>query len=219
MSATAISPPIGALRRELAERGWTVIPQAASVQAVTAALRLLTLAIRRHGLTAEEIVTCQATTFFPQLRWEPPVWDVLPATAAELLGWVPGDDWAEPQLLIRFPDEDEPSAPVPHVDALPDWAPGGAYRGIVGVALTTAGERDGAPMVWPGSHRGGASSTPVPVCLEAGDALVMHPGLRHCGALNLGAQLRAAVYFRLVRDAVSHRSAAGARGLPPPEGG
>jgi ectoine hydroxylase-related dioxygenase (phytanoyl-CoA dioxygenase family) len=181
--------------------GYVVLPNAVDDEAVQAALRLLNLAIRRHGLSAEEISTCQQSTFFPHLRWEPEVWGVLPAKAAEILGWAEGDEWAEPQLLMRFPDEDQPWPLMPHVDQTPPWADGRVYRGIVGVALTPAGERDGTPHVWPGSHRGGLSGDPVPVPLAAGDALIMHPALEHCGSLNLGPATRCAVYFRLLTRA------------------
>lgn len=123
------------------------IAGAVGLEAVEAANRLLFLAIRRYGLDAEEIAHCQGTTFFPQLRWEPEVWGVLPDQAAEALGWQEGDDWAEPQLLMRFPDEDVDWPLEAHVDQLPPWAHGLAYRGIVGVALSDAGPHDGAPCV------------------------------------------------------------------------
>jgi hypothetical protein len=178
--------------------GYVLLPSAVDADAVARALRLLHLAIRRHGLTAEEIVSCQESTFFPHLRWEPEVWGVLPPKAAEVLGWVEGDEWAEPQLLMRFPDEDQPWPLMPHVDQTPPWAEGRSYRGIVGVALTAAGERDGTPHVWPGSHHGTRSGDPVPVPLQPGDALIMHPALEHSGSLNLGPTIRCAVYFRLL---------------------
>lgn len=186
-------------RAELDRAGYVVLQAAVPPATVQAALRLLMLTVRREGLTREQVLAWQPGTFFPHLRWEPAVWDVLPDGAAELLGWQPGDDWAEPQLLVRLPDEDEPWPVVPHVDTPPDWAGPGSYLGIVGVALTDAGEQDGTVCVWPGSHRGELSE-PVMVPLSAGDALVMHPLLQHAGTLNLGATLRTAVYFRLVHQ-------------------
>lgn len=187
-------------QRRLAHDGYLVVPHAVAQPRVDAALRLLHLAIRRHGLTPEQILECQSSTFFPHLRWEPAVWDVLPEWAAELLGWAEGDEWAEPQLLMRFPDEEQPWPLEPHLDESPPWAGGRPYRGIVGVALTSAGPADGAVSVWPGSHRGRVSS-PVAVPLAAGDALLMHPALQHSGSLNLGPAIRCAVYFRLVTGA------------------
>jgi hypothetical protein len=189
----------------LAADGYVVLPRAVAPEAIAAALRLLNLSIRRHGLSAEEIAECQAATFFPHLRWDPAVWGVLPPGAAEVLGWVEGDDWAEPQILLRFPDEDQPWPLRPHVDEAPPWADGRRYKGIVGVALTNAGAEEGTPYVWVGSHRGPVDTEPVPVPLEAGDAIVMDPALEHCGSLNLGANTRFAIYFRLLTPA--HRPA------------
>jgi hypothetical protein len=181
--------------------GFVVLRHAVAPGAIAKALRMLNLAIRRHGLSAEEIAQCQAATFFPHLRWEPEVWGVLPPGAGEALGFIEGDEWAEPQLLLRFPDEDQPWPLQPHVDESPPWAEGRRYKGIVGVALTAAGAEDGTAYVWVGSHRGGVATDPVPVPLAAGDALVMHPALEHCGSLNLGPNTRFAIYFRLLTAA------------------
>ena len=186
----------GAFERD----GYLVIRSAVGPQAVDAALRMLNLALRRRGVSAEEIDECQESTFFPDLCTEPQVWALLPAGAAPLLGSGEGDEWTEPQLLMRFPDEDEAWPLQPHVDRVPEWAAGRRYKGIVAVALTTARERDGTPYVWPGTHRRGAprAGKPVAVPLEAGDALVMHPALEHGGSPNLGGTIRTAVYFRLL---------------------
>jgi hypothetical protein len=189
-----------AVAEELDTEGYLVGRQAVSAPVVREALRRLNLAIRSHGLSASEIDECQRTTFFPHLRWEPEIWALLPEAAAGLLGWQPGDEWAEPQILLRFPDPDQPWPLEPHVDQAPEWATGRTYRGIVGVALTSASPDEGSPRVWPGSHRG-APSAPVPVPLEAGDMLVMHPLLAHSGSLNLGPTVRFVVYFRLLAGA------------------
>jgi hypothetical protein len=177
--------------------GYVLLRQVVDRASIGRALRLLNVAIRRHGLTAQEIQSCQQTTFFPHLRWEPEVWGVLPRRCAELLGFRQGDEWAEPQLLLRFPDEVEDWPLEPHLDEPPPWSNGRAYRGIVGVALTATGLEDGAPCIWPGSHAGPARPS-VFVPMAAGDALMMHPALEHCGSLNRGAYVRAAIYFRLL---------------------
>jgi hypothetical protein len=186
---------------DLETDGYVVLHDAVPQQALRAALRMLNLAIRRHGLTAEEIAECQSATFFPHLRWEPEVWGVLPPAAAEALGFAEGDEWAEPQLLLRFPDEAIDWPLQSHVDEAPPWAAGKRYKGIVGVALTAAGPEDGTPYVWVGSHRGEVSNDPVPVTLQAGDAIIMHPRLAHSGSLNLGPSTRFAIYFRLLTPA------------------
>jgi hypothetical protein len=190
-------PMLEAQKDALQRDGYVVCPAMVGPAARAAALRRLNLAIRAHGLTAEEILQCQSTTYFPHLRWEPEVWGLLPEGVAELLGWQEGDEWAEPQILLRFPDEDQPWPLEPHVDHPPDWAGDRPYRGIVGVALTSSGPEEGPPMVWPRSHSGG-SGGPIPLALSAGDVLVMHPLLAHSGSLNLGANVRYAVYFRLL---------------------
>jgi hypothetical protein len=196
---------LGAQRARFDEDGYLVLQQATAPERVIAARRLLYLSIRRHGLTPQEILDCQQSTFFPHLRWQPEIWGVLPPDAAELLGWTEGDEWAEPQILMRFPDEEQPWPLEPHLDESPPWAQGRPYRGIVGVALTAAGDVDGAVSVWPGSHQGRVSE-PLSVPLAAGDALVMHPALQHSGSLNLGASIRSAVYFRLVSAAPASSS-------------
>lgn len=184
-------------RDELRREGFVILRGVVDAARVTGALRLINLSMRRYGLTAEQIEEWQLGTFFPHLRADPVIWATLPDGAAELLGWRPGDEWAEPQLVLRFPDEEQPWAIQPHVDELPPWARGRSYRGVVGVALTHAGATDGAVCVWPGSHLG-QPSAPVSVSLAAGDALVMDPRLGHSGTLNLGPGVRAAIYFRLL---------------------
>lgn len=199
-----VTPSLAELRRALDEEGFVVVRGAVAHDAIATCLRVLNLAIRDHGLTAEEIAACQQTTFFPHLRWEPEIWGVLPDDAAELLQWVEGDDWAEPQLLLRFPDHDQPWPLEAHVDEPPPGAPNG-YKGIVGIALSPASATEGAPNVWPRSHRGERAVEPEPVELETGDVLVMHPELAHSGSLNLGADVRYAVYFRLLRGPLPPR--------------
>src|SRR4051812_42582523 len=208
---------LGPLRAQLARDGYVVLPDAVSPTAVEAALRLLGLAIRRHGLSPQEILDCQQSTFFPHLRWEPAVWGVLPEGAAELLDWAEGDEWAEPQILMRFPDDEQPWPLEPHLDESPPWAQGRPYRGIVGVALTKVGDVDGAVSVWPGSHAG-RTAEPLSVTLGAGDALVMHPALQHSGSLNLGGSIRSAIYFRLVSGVTPASEATSSMSMSTSEG-
>ena len=202
MSIDLTAGPLSDARRALAEDGYCVLPGAVDPAAIDVVVRRLNMAIRHHGLTTDEIAEWQLSGFFPHLRWEPEVWGVLPAAAPELLGWQDGDQWGDPQLLLRFPDERQDWTFEPHVDQLPPWASDRVYRGIVGVALTTAGAEDGVACVWPRSHLGEPGEmTPVP--LAAGDALVMHPDLGHTGTLNLGPTVRMAIYFRLIAGAAA----------------
>jgi ectoine hydroxylase-related dioxygenase (phytanoyl-CoA dioxygenase family) len=193
------APTVGRLRDTLERDGYALARNAVAPEQVEAAVRRLNIAIRWEGLSAEQVDEWSAGTFFPHLRWEPEVWAVLPAIAGDVFSKDDGDSWADPQLLMRFPDEDQPWPLEPHVDRLPEWAQGRTYRGIVGVALTAADPRDGAPYVWPGSHRG-IPSAPIGLTLAPGDALFMHPQLGHSGGLNLGATIRTAIYFRLLTN-------------------
>lgn len=189
-------------RQQLEAAGFVVLPHAVPAERVAAALRLLNLAIRKEGLSAEEIARAQSATFFPQLRDRPEVWGALPDAAGDVLDQQEGDRWAEPQLLLRFPDEVAEWPLEPHIDELPPWAADHRYRGVIGVALTTCGPDDGVPCVWPRSHREPRAEH-VLVPLEAGDALVLHPDLEHAGTLNHGPYVRASIYFRLVGDRVA----------------
>lgn len=181
--------------------GYAVVRGAVPEENVRAAVRLLHLAIRRWGLTADQVAEWQLGTFFPHLRWEPEIWALLPDAAGPAFGIRDGDEWAEPQIVMRLPDEPQEWTLTPHVDTLPPWAADRAYRGVAGVALTDAGPRDGTMYVWPGSHRAPLAGDPVPVPMRAGDVLLMHPELGHTGSLNLGHTFRIAVYFRLLTAA------------------
>jgi hypothetical protein len=85
------SATLSTARSTLDDQGYVVLRDAVDPAAVATALRRLNLAIRHHGLSTDEIWTCQLATFFPHLRWEPEVWGRAAAGAAELLGWTDGD--------------------------------------------------------------------------------------------------------------------------------
>ncbi len=176
--------------------GFEVWRQVIPPEAIERSLRVLNLEIVRRGLTPEEIVRCGGSTFFPHLRWEP---DIL-ALRAPIEERVPPDgdeQWADAQLLLRFPDEAEEWPLTSHVDDLPPWAGDRSYRAIFGVPLSPSAATNGCLVVWPGSHLGRAGS-PIHVELEPGDIVVMHPALQHSGTLNKGGAVRYAVYFRLL---------------------
>lgn len=169
-----------------------VIPPAA----IERSLRVLNLEIVRRGLTPEEIVRCGGSTFFPHLRWEPDIL-ALRAPIEARLPPDPDEEWADAQLLLRFPDEAEDWPLAPHVDDLPPWAGGRSYRAIFGVPLSPSAAANGCLVVWPGSHLG-QGAPPLHVELDPGDVVVMHPELQHSGTLNSGGTVRYAVYFRLL---------------------
>ena len=184
--------------------GFVVLRRLVPAELVEAAVRLLNLEIVRRGLTADEIARSSQSTFFPHLRWNPEVLELrTPVEGA--LAPRPGEEWADTQLLLRFPDEAQEWPLMPHVDTLPPWAADRSYRAIVGVALSPSKASDGCVAVWPGSHLR-KPSLPRPVELDAGDALVMHPRLRHSSTLNTGGRIRYAIYFRLLTPAFSTKA-------------
>jgi hypothetical protein len=176
--------------------GYVVFRRLVPNEAVERALRLLNLEIATRGLTAEDVAACSKSTYFPHLRWEREVID-LRAPVERVVTPAEGEEWADPQLLLRFPDAATDWPLVPHVDGPPPWAPTRTYRAIAGVALSRSSIDDGCLWVWPRSHWTTAAA-PAPVELDAGDVVVMHPSLRHCSTLNTGGRIRYAVYFRLL---------------------
>ena len=178
------------------QQGYVVWRQLIPLEAIERSLRLLNLEIVRRGLTPEEIYHCGHSTFFPHLRWEPDIL-ALRALVEELLQPAPDEQWADAQLLLRFPDEAEEWPLAPHVDDLPPWAGDRAYKAIAGVPLSPSAANNGCLVVWPGSHLG-RDGSPTRVELEPGDVVVMHPALQHSGTLNTGGSVRYAVYFRLL---------------------
>lgn len=176
--------------------GFLVCRQLLSQSLIERALRVLNLAIVRHGLTSSEILSCAQSTFFPHLRWEHDVL-ALRGPIDRLLVARPDEEWADAQLLLRFPDEAEEWPLTPHVDDLPHWAGNRSYRAIVGIPLSPSSSTNGCLVVWPGSHRG-EDRGPTPVELQPGDAVIMDPALQHTGTLNTGGSIRYAVYFRLL---------------------
>ncbi|MDP9441284.1 MAG: phytanoyl-CoA dioxygenase family protein [Actinomycetota bacterium] len=176
--------------------GFGVFRQVVASDLVESAVRLLNLEIVRSGLTPTEIARCSQSTFFPHLRWDPDVLEIR-TPVERLVAPRPGEEWAEAQLLLRFPDEAQDWPLTPHVDGLPPWAQDRCYRAIVGVALSPSKGCDGCVAVWPGSHAG-RPDDPRLVELEPGDVVVMHPALRHSSTLNTGGRVRYAIYFRLL---------------------
>lgn len=77
--------------------------------AVKPALRAIGLGIRRHGLPGgQDHAACQGGTFLPELRDDPAIWGLVPKHALYEIGSMPlftAKSWAEPQILLRFPDE------------------------------------------------------------------------------------------------------------------
>lgn len=194
--------------------GYMVVTNAIAKATRERAWRSIWLALRTYGLTAEQIVEADRSTYFPHLRWETPILDLLPRAVTDLYdldhplatadAFRPRNLWGDPQILLRFPNTDADvtrGVPVPHADALPPWADERMHYPVI----FGAGLGDCGLMVWPGSHRLDRDRLPViepvPVTWDAGDVLIMHPRLEHAGLPNPTGEVRACVWFRPVRVA------------------
>jgi hypothetical protein len=177
-------------REQLDGDGFAVVRGAVPPDAVEGVLRRVHLEVLRCGLSAEQIGEYHHTkVWFPHLRWEP---EIL-APLEHLPDAMREGTLCEPQILLHLPDEADDWPLEPHVDAEPPWSEGRPYRLIVGVALSPGHQRNGGLVVWPFDGGG-----PVPVDLDAGDAVVMHPQLGHSGTLNREGGIRYALYYRFL---------------------
>jgi hypothetical protein len=151
----------------------------------------LLLEIRRVGLAAHDIAQWSSSTWFPTLRDEPCVRRIQ-TEVGHLARTLSGDVWAEPQIVVRLPDEPDTPQGEPHVDTEPPWATSLRYYRIFGVELTN-GERNGGNLVvYP---EGGIDQE---VVMGSGDVVQMTPDVLHAGSPNHSASIRMALYFRLM---------------------
>jgi phytanoyl-CoA dioxygenase PhyH len=178
--------------RLVSHGGYAVLRSVVPEPAVEDALRHLHLDLVRRGADANTLSSwLWSADWFPHLKWDEPIAGLARHLPAEL-----GDGEAcDPQIVVQPPDDCDDVELVAHVDREPDWAGDRRYRRIVGVALTRAHAANGGLVVWP--FDGGEA---VPLELEPGDAVVMHPGLPHASGLNREGAMRYAVYFRYLEE-------------------
>ena len=200
MASTRIAHP------SFTRAGYEVHRQLVPQQLTTAAVRLLNLEIVRRGLTAEAIADGVHGTFFPHLRWDTEVL-AIQQQLDQVVNRTEDEQWADPQLLLRFPDERTDGQPWPHLDEPPPWADGRNYRVIAGVALSPSRVNDGCLRVWTNSHVT-EPTRHAPVELDPGDVVLMHPNLWHASTANRGPWIRYAAYFRLLAASPVSASAA-----------
>jgi hypothetical protein len=169
-------------------RGYAVLLGGVPPEAIEAALRHIHLDLVERGLTADTMGPwLWSSHWFPHLKWDAPI----VALAEHLPDELRTGELCDPQILLQPPDNCPDQPLVSHVDVEPPWADGRRYIRIVGVALTPAHERNGGLVVWPFD-----SGHEVPLELDTGDVLVMHPQLPHSSGLNREGAIRYAVYFR-----------------------
>lgn len=169
---------------------WTIHGAAVPEEVCERARRRLGLEIRRCGLSVQDIQEWSHGTWWPSLREDPAFEDVrwFVEGLANTRGTV---CWAETQILVRLPDEDDTERGPGHLDELPPWADGWRYRAIFGVELTQGHIRGGGTVLLP-------ENGPVLPILNPGDVLEMEPDLLHSGSPNLTGDIRMALFFRLL---------------------
>lgn len=159
--------------------------------AVTAAARRrLLLELRRCGASAEDVAEWSRTGWWPSLREAP---EIL-AVRDQLLPFKrPEDVWAETQILIRLPDEEDTVLGAPHVDTPPPWAEehGLRYKRILSVELTDTPDDGGGTVIHEPDRL-------VPVRQREGDVLSLRPDVPHSGSPNFSGDMRMALFFRLL---------------------
>jgi hypothetical protein len=178
--------------RALLTRGFAVLRNRVPREAVEAALRHIHLDLVRRGLEAETAgAWLWSAHWFPHLKWDPPIADVVSFLPEELRD----GERCDPQILVQPPDDCEDISLTSHVDQVPDWAAGRRYKRIVGVALSPAHASNGGLWVWPFDV-----PDPTPLVLQVGDVVVMHPQLPHSSGLNREGAMRYALYFRFLEQ-------------------
>lgn len=93
----------GVLDPLLQEGGYAVVRRAVPGNDGERALRLLNLEIVRSGLTAAETALGSQAPYSRHLRWEPEV-PAVRGHVERVVGRRDGEEWADAQLPLRFPD-------------------------------------------------------------------------------------------------------------------
>lgn len=162
---------------------------------VTVARRRLLLELRRCGVTPAEIREWSQHGWWPSIRNEPEFLTIRSYVETKLVSARAGRyQWADTQILIRLPDEDDVEMGTPHIDEIPHWAvdPAMRYRTIFSVELSDVGSHGGGTVLYPQGDVG--------ICppMRQGDILEMGPQLLHSGSPNHRGEIRMALFFRVL---------------------
>ena len=212
-------------RGRLVRDGYLHRPGLVPRARLDAALAVINRSLGERGLPPDRLPEMRARTFCPELVSAPEILALYAETPARALaeaaiGRVRAP--AEGQIALRFPVAQRREV-VPHIDGM--YAPGNGvppgslmhFTALLGVFLSDVTVPDaGNFTVWPGSHRvleahfrqhGTAVISqafpsldpcrPRPLLGRAGDVVLAHYALAHAAAVNLAANVRYAVFFRL----------------------
>lgn len=148
-------------------------------------LRRIHLDVAENGIDAAALREWATTTAFPHLRFCDEMIELRDYMQAAIMDGLV--DWAEPQIIYRYPDAAESWPIAYHVDLTNE---GEQFGGIYAVPLTRSWPRDGCLMIPQdeGVH--------VFVRADVGDVINLLPSTPHASGLNRGGRIRAAVYFR-----------------------
>lgn len=175
--------------------GFAVLPRQVDEARCLAARRRLWQELRTHGVTPDEVNKWGHATWFPWLRDEEFIWNLIPDGQPLLRA---RERWAEPQIIVRLPDLDDVIPGPGHLDALPPWAgETDRYVFIMFVELTGCTGQGGGTRVWPQSHRA-RKHHPVTIETNPGDVVILDPMTIHAGSPNYSSDVRMAVTFRLI---------------------
>jgi hypothetical protein len=154
---------------------------------VTAALRLIHLDVKYHGVKSEDLYVWGQHPF-PHLRERPEIMAIAGLVTARLQS---EGLLCTPQIVWHLPDEaPEDLALEPHTDVPPE---GRVFALIAGVALSEWTQTDGALWWW--------DPLPQSVTLQPGDVLTITPDTRHSPGINRGGRIRCGVYLRWTIEA------------------
>lgn len=154
------------------------------------ARRRLLLEIRRVGLAKSDIDEWSTGCWWPSIRTDPAI-ERVKYYLKQTFGLMQAA-FADTQILLRFPDEDDEVLGQPHQDVEPQWVTdlGMRFSAVYGVELNDS--NSGVTVVYPN----GPDGHQQPVFLQAGDCLAFHPKTYHSGSPNLGHDIRMALFFR-----------------------
>lgn len=165
--------------------GISVFKRMVPPDVTMAALRRINLDVVERGLDADDLRAWATTTAFPHLRWSKEI--LACREACEELFVRDSVAWVDPQIMYRFPDHALEYPISYHIDQ----EDGKRFAGICCVPLTRAEKDDGCLIV-----KDVETGEPTFVPAIPGDLIHMSNWVEHAAGLNVGGNIRAALYFR-----------------------
>jgi Phytanoyl-CoA dioxygenase (PhyH) len=216
-------------RKFFIENGYIHLPGVVPPIMVREARRAINHSLGEKGMAKDQLHILRQQTYCPELRRQPVLLDLVNKTPALAIAeslLAPGTlaPAGGCQVALRFPSL-TPGELYPHIDgtyAPNNGVPAGCidhFTMLAGVLLSDMTEpKCGNFTVWPGTHRlfeayfrqhtpqsllNGMPEVdlPEPVAIQgrAGDVVLTHYQLAHCGGPHIGPDIRYALFFRFAR--------------------